>query len=213
MVSHLQSGVLEWIKPIHRILRSQKIDLFLKLVGHLGPQSRLLDVGGGPGVDGEFLGLYSYFSEVVIVNLNPQTLPVRAGARLQSLVADGRSLPFEAASFDWVFSNAVIEHVGGWKDQIRFAQEIRRVASTGYFVGTPNRHFPLDAHTLIPFYQFFPVAIQRRIAPYSPGWLRQYEEINLLSVSQMQKLFPEGCVLSIGTPLIHQNLIASYRKE
>lgn len=169
ILSHVQSGILDRIKPIHRRYRAQKVELFLGIAGHLGPQSRLLDVGGGPGVGGEFLHLYSCFSEVVIVNLHPQTLQVPAGIRLRSLVADGRSLPFETASFDWVFSNAVIEHVGGWEDQARFAQEIRRVASTGYFVTTPNRHFPLDPHTLIPFYQFFPVAIQRRVAPYSRG--------------------------------------------
>ena len=83
-------------------------------------------------MDGEFLSLYSYFSEVVVVNLDPQTiLQIPSGIRLRSMVADGRSLPFETGSFEWVFSNAVIEHVGGWKDQVRFAQEIRRVAAKG----------------------------------------------------------------------------------
>lgn len=165
-------------------------------------------------MDGEFLSLYSYFSEVVVVNLDPQTiLQIPSGIRLRSMVADGRSLPFETGSFEWVFSNAVIEHVGGWKDQVRFAQEIRRVAAKGYFVTTPNRHFPLEPHTLIPFFQFFPTALQRRVAPYSPGYLRRYEEINLLSASQMQELFPEARILAVGTPLIHNNLIASYCKK
>ncbi len=212
--SNLQGGILKWIKPIHLKYRSQKTELLLESFGEINPNSRLLDVGGGPGVDGEFLSLYSYFSEVVVVNLDPQTiLQIPSGIRLRSMVADGRSLPFETGSFEWVFSNAVIEHVGGWKDQVRFAQEIRRVAAKGYFVTTPNRHFPLEPHTLIPFFQFFPTALQRRVAPYSPGYLRRYEEINLLSASQMQELFPEARILAVGTPLIHNNLIASYCKK
>ncbi|HYW66867.1 MAG TPA: class I SAM-dependent methyltransferase [Candidatus Dormibacteraeota bacterium] len=210
-VSHLQSGILERIKPIHRKFRSQKTELFLKSIGEISPHSRLLDVGGGPGVDGEFLSLYSRFADVMVVNLDSHTFEVSPGIHLRTMVADGRALPFRGGSFDWVFSNAVIEHVGGWKDQVRFAEEIRRVASKGYFVATPNRHFPLEPHTLIPFYQFFPVGLQRRVAPYSPGYLRRYEEINLLSASQMQDLFPEASILLVGTPVIHNNLIASYR--
>ena len=210
--SHLQSGILERIKPIHRKFRSQKAELFLQIIGEMGANEHLLDVGGGPGVDGEFLGLYSRFAEVVIANLEPHPFTVPAGVHLRSMVADGRALPFETGSFDWVFSNAVIEHVGGWKEQIRFAGEIRRVASKGYFVTTPNRYFPLDPHTLIPFYQFLPVRLQRRVAPFSPGYLRQYEEINLLSAAQMRELFPDARILSVGTPLVHNNLIASWRK-
>ncbi len=213
MFSSVRGGILERIKPVHREFRLQKIDLFLDNIDNVSPTSRLLDVGGGPGVDGEFLSLYSRFTEVVVVNLDPHTFEVPPGIHLRTMVADGRSLPFEDGSFDWVFSNAVIEHVGGWKEQVRFAEEIRRVASKGYFVTTPNRHFPLDPHTLVPFYQYFPVGLQRRVAPYSPGYLRQYEEINLLSANQMQKLFPEARILSVGTPVIHNNLIASYRKE
>ena len=210
-VYNLRTDILERIKPIHQKFRSQKTDLFLKRVGVVGPGARLLDVGGGPGVNGEFLNLYTRFSEVVVVNLKPRTFDAPAGIKIRTVVADGRSLPFESASFDWVFSNAVIEHVGGWREQVRFSQEIRRVAASGYFVTTPNRYFPLDPHTLIPLYQFFPVALQRRLAAFSLGYLRCYEEINMLSQSQMQKLFPGADILAVGTPVIRNNLIACHR--
>jgi hypothetical protein len=64
----------------------------------------------------------------------------------------------------------VIELMEGW---IAARSASHFIAFTGHFVTTSNRHFPLDPHTLIPFYQFFPVAIQRRVAPYSPGYLRR----------------------------------------
>jgi hypothetical protein len=212
MFPHIKDDLLERIKPIHRKFRAQKMELFLRIAGDSASQFRLLDVGGGPGVDGEFLDLYSRFAEVVVVNLDPEAFEAGPAVHFQSMFADGRFLPFGSASFEWVFSNAVIEHVGGWEDQLRFAQEIRRVASRGYFVTTPNRYFPLESHTLLPFYQFLPVSLQRRVAPYSPGYLRQYEEINLLSSAQMRKLFPEAKVVPIGFPMFGNSLVAHYRK-
>src|SRR5215470_14519514 len=154
MRAQIKRKLLNRIKPIHRKYRAQEIDLFLRIAGNLGSQTRLLDVGGGPGVDGEFLDLYSHVGDVLVVNLDATAFEAPPGIHLETLRADGRCLPFSSASFERVFSNAVIEHVGGWNDQLRFAQEIRRVASKGYFVTTPNRYFPVEPHTFLPFYQF-----------------------------------------------------------
>ena len=210
MLKNLRLELLERIKPIHRKFRTQKIKLFLQMAAESQSRSRLLDVGGGAGVDGEFLQLYSQFAAVMVVNLAPRILQAPLGVRLEIMAADGRCLPFRSGSFDWVFSNAVIEHVGDWADQQRFAQEIRRVAFRGYFITTPNRYFPLEPHTLLPFYQFLPVGVQRRVARYSPGYVRKYEAINLLSAAQMRELFPEADVISTGFPLFGNSLVAAY---
>jgi ubiquinone/menaquinone biosynthesis C-methylase UbiE len=183
------------------------------MVSGVSQAGRLLDVGGSPGINGEFLPLYARFAEVVVVNLERQNLEQFEGVKVQELVADGRKLPFETGAFDWVFSNAVIEHVGQYDDQARFANEIRRVAGKGYFVACPNKYFPIEPHTLMPFYQFLPKLVQRRIAPYSPGYLKEYEEINLLTAGQLQRLFPEARVHFIGFPLLGNSIVASYRRE
>ncbi len=208
----IRSTVLRCVKPIHRKLRGQKSDLFLRMVGNGSAPGRLLDVGGGLGIDSEFLQLYGRFTEVVVVNLDAECMEMEPSVRIQRMVADGRDLPFETNSFDWVFSNAVIEHVGEWKDQVLFANEVRRVASRGYFVATPNKYFPVEPHTLLPFYQFLPVPLQRKVAPYSPGYLRKYELIRLLSAGEMQDLFPEATVRAMGFPILGNNLAAFYRK-
>jgi ubiquinone/menaquinone biosynthesis C-methylase UbiE len=208
----VRSKVLRYVKPIHRKLRGQKTDLFLRMVGNGSEPGRLLDVGGGLGIDGEFLQLYGRFREVVVVNLDAECMEMPPDVGIKRMVADGRDLPFETNSFDWVFSNAVIEHVGGWRDQVLFAKEMRRVASRGYFVATPNKFFPVEPHTLLPFYQFLPVPLQRKIAPYCPGYLRKYEEIRLLSAGEMQELFPEATVKSMGFPVLGNNLAAFYRR-
>jgi ubiquinone/menaquinone biosynthesis C-methylase UbiE len=208
LAANVAGRLLQFVKPIHRKYRTQKIELFLQLILKRGRGGRLLDVGGGPGVDGEFLELYAAFDEVVVVNLEPEEFKAPPGVTVKTIVADARELPLEGGSFDWVFSNAVIEHVGGLEHQERFAKEIQRVASRGYFVTTPNKYFPIEPHAMLPFYQFLPVFVQKKVAPYSPCYLREYEEINLLSAEQMKKLFPGATVLPVGFPVLGNSLVA-----
>lgn len=212
-MDHLRQVLLRSIRPIHERFRHQKMTMFLETIKGVSERGSLLDVGGGPGINGEFLSLYSSFQKVVVVNVHPQNLDCYRGCHIQALVADGRRLPFDNASFDWVFSNAVIEHVGQYQEQHMFASEIRRVAAKGYFVTCPNKYFPLEPHTLIPFYQFLPKSAQKRIALYSPGYVKQYEEINLLTPAQLRQLFPEARVRSAGFPIFGNSIVAYYRGE
>ena len=209
---HLRQSVLQWIRPLHQRFRNQKLDIFLKLLknGHAGT---LLDVGGGPGITGEFLRLYAACSRVCVVNLEPPPWNKHETHHVKIVLADGCRLPFPPRSFDWVFCNAVIEHVGGWVRQTQFADEIRRVSARGYFVATPNKYFPLEPHTLLPFFQFLPPGIQRRAVRFSPGYVTRYEEIHLVSAGELRQLFPEAEVRSIGTPFLGNNLVAFYAAD
>ena len=202
---------LSEIRPLHQKLRKQKVDIFLKLVG--GRASRLLDVGGAPGIAGEFLDLYRCFESVVVVNLAEQRMESASHPSFQIIIANGCNLPFPSHSFDWVFSNAVIEHVGDWDKQLQFANEIRRVSARGYLVTTPNKHFPIEPHTLLPFYQFLTPNQQRRIVRFSPGYMRERLEINLLSHRDLGRLFPEARILKMGLPLFPNSLAAMYSTE
>jgi SAM-dependent methyltransferase len=62
----------------------------------------------------------------------------------------GGRFPFEARTFDWTFSNAVIEHVGNREAQLLFVNELMRVADNAFFT-TPNRYFPIESHTHVAF--------------------------------------------------------------
>jgi SAM-dependent methyltransferase len=209
----LRNKLLNRLKPIHRRMRDQKIDLFLRFAGDLPMRGRLLDVGGGTGIDGEFLRLYNSFADVVIVNLDTSAFEGLKGTHIRSVNADGCALPFESRSFEWVFSNAVIEHVGDFASQRRFAEEIRRVAATGYFVTTPNRHFPIEPHTFLPFYQYLQPRQQRFFVRLSPGYMREQHQINLLSGHDLHVLFPEARVRKIGFRVFPNNLVAMHKVQ
>ena len=80
---------------------------------------------------------------------------------MNAVRADGRELPFEDGAFELGFSNAVVEHVaGGREGQRQFVAELCRVAQS-VFVTTPNRWFPLDPHTLLPFAHWLPPGPRR----------------------------------------------------
>ncbi len=205
-IGALRAGVIRLGRPIHRRLRQEKLDLFFSLTAN-GERNTLLDVGGNTGMDSEFLPLYQAFREVTVVNLDPspdrQTLP-----HVRRMLADGCCLPFGDRSFDWVFSNAVLEHVGGIESQRKFGAEIARVARRGYFVTTPNKFFPIEPHTLLPLYQFLPERWQRKVVRVSPYYEHVYEQIRLLKARDLRELFPGARIVSTGFPIVGTSLVA-----
>lgn len=177
------------------------------------PSDTLLDVGGGVGISGEFRALYEYFSTVVVANIEKHLSFDGVDTRLGGITADGCLLPLPQKSFDYVFCNAVIEHVGRRDRQALFARELCRVAGKGYFVATPNRHFPVDPHTFLPFYHLIPARLQKLYVRISPGHLRDYEELNLLSSKAFRKLFPEAEIVALGPSLMPINLVALWKGD
>jgi ubiquinone/menaquinone biosynthesis C-methylase UbiE len=192
------------LKGLHRKMRQQKIDLFLATCTECGT---LLDLGGGTGIAMEFLPLYEAFREVHTVNLS---VPLQGLPPSTFVIADGCMLPYRDQQFDYVFSNAVIEHIPP-RHQPRFASEIRRVARYGYFVATPDRHFPIDPHTLLPGIQFLPLRLRRSYAKLSLRTITEsIDGINMLSARDMKTFFPEARIIRMGFPVWPNNLAAIY---
>lgn len=66
-----------------------------------------------------------------------------------------------ADRYDLVFSNSVIEHVGGHERRRQFAATVHRLADR-HWVQTPYRYFPIEPHYLAPGFQFLPVGVRAR---------------------------------------------------
>ena len=107
-------------------------------------------------------------------------------------------------SFDLVFSNSLIEHVGGHNARSALARVIRSLAPR-YFVQTPYRYFPVEPHWVFPAMQFLPVPVRRYIAPRWPlghtrGWdpeqaFDQVLSTELIGATEMRSYFPDGRLL------------------
>ena len=106
---------------------------------------------------------------------------------------------FEDRSFDIVFSNAVIEHVGRKERQLKFANEIRRVGKR-YFVATPNYFFPIEQHYNIPLMHFLPKRVKKYLIDVRQLDLGHCETINLLTPHEMRDLFPEATIKLFRLP-------------
>jgi SAM-dependent methyltransferase len=94
-------------------------------------------------------------------------------------------LPFDDQSFDLVFCNAVIEHVGSRKQQQSFLAEILRVGKRA-FVTTPNRWHPIEFHTVTPLLHYLPPRMYRRIyAAAGLEFFSKEENLNLLDAKEL----------------------------
>jgi hypothetical protein len=110
------------------------------------------------------------------------------------VVADGRKLPFADGSFDLVYANAVIEHVGDREDQQRFVAELARVGRR-WIITTPNRYFPIEAHT------------HTLVTHWFAGWAPRADVTRLLGVRGFRELLPRGGRVR-GIPLVSPTLTA-----
>src|SRR4051795_1509927 len=141
--------------------RERKLRLFHE-VFRPGPETTVLDVGvtdSGfrPHAPNNFFeALYPWPERITAVGVTGLSTFAASFPRVTAVEADGRLLPFGDSEFDLGFSNAVVEHVaGGQEGQRQFVHELCRV-SERVFITTPNRFFPLEVHTLVPFAHWLP---------------------------------------------------------
>ena len=123
----------------------------------------------------------------------------------------GDGLPFEDDQFDIAFSTAVLEHVGDRERQCRFIAELLRV-SKRFFITTPNRWYPVELHTYVPFLHWLPQQQHQQILQKlgKEQWATT-ENLNLLDQRGLRTLFPPGVTPTItGTRLfgLRSNLLA-----
>jgi SAM-dependent methyltransferase len=195
--------------------RRHKLALFLDTM-RPGPETRIVDVGVGdtgfgtePGVASShnfFEALYPWPGQITAVSDVPLPNFALEFPAVSTVTASGTDLPFEDDAFDVAFSNAVVEHVGGPDEQRRFVGELCRVAPR-VFLSTPNRWFPLETHTLVPFVHWLPRPAADRV--FAASGRDNWERVRLLSKGQLLALFPP----SVETRVVESRITISVAAE
>lgn len=113
---------------------------------------------------------------------------------------DGGAFPFSSKEFGWVFSNAVIEHVGDHAEQVLFLNEMLRVGRKVFFT-TPNKYFPVEMHTNTLFRHWAAGnSFYEWCALHKPYWTKA--NLNLLAYKKLKSLLVESMATEYQ---IHRN--------
>ena len=139
--------------------RFKKLDHFYSLCDK---QSFVLDVGVSKNKYADFTNLFLKNFKLTDTQYTGLAVQKMDGIRKKYpekkfVEYPGGVFPFDDEEFDWVFSNAVIEHVGNREDQLLFLNEMLRVGKNVFFTTplitgnrTHNRNaIPLNINNII----------------------------------------------------------------
>ena len=152
-----------------------------------------------------------------IINLEEEASEIPAWIQVDT--GDACNLPAHISSrnYDLVFSNSVIEHVGGHSQRQRFADTVHALAER-HWVQTPYRYFPIEPHWLFPGFQFLPLSARAGISRHWPlahspasgreESVRQVMSVELLDRTEMAFYFPHSTIGSERILGIAKSLIA-----
>ena len=154
---------------------------------------------------------------VTVLNLASEA-PM-AHDRIEPVTGDACNPPdsVRRRSYDLVYSNSLLEHVGGHARRTDLA-EVVHAAAPAHWVQTPHRYFPLEPHWLFPGLQFFPTRIRAEILRVWPlkhargmtrdEALKAVLWIELVSRVEMSYLFPTSVLVSERIGPLTKSLIA-----
>ncbi len=191
--------------------RRRKLRLFLEELRPT-PETSVLDVGvdevgfgghggqSGCGTHNFFEELYPWPERITALGMHDGSGFRVAYPDIPYVQGDACALPFGDGAFDIVFSNAVIEHVGDAERQRELVTEALRVGRR-VFLTTPNRWFPIEVHTRLPFVHWLPEPMAHRAYDLTRRpWAK---ENRLLGRAELEGLFPVPVrVLNLGFTLV-----------
>jgi hypothetical protein len=162
-------------------------------------QMRVLDLGGTPTA-----WALAPVKPAAVTTVNLKALE-SDDPTVNAIEGDACDLPatLRGQRFDLVFSNSLLEHVGGHVPRQRLAANIHAMADR-HWVQTPYRYFPIEPHWLFPGIQWLPYSARVAV---SLRWNRgnvvtrtramaekQVNEIDLVGIQQMRMYFSDSTI-------------------
>ena len=155
-------------------------------------KSRVLDVGFSESrekYNNLFLNKYPFKNKITSISNQKPFFIKKIFPQICFKICNAKKMKFKNNSFDIVHSNAVIEHVGSFNNQLKFVSECFRVSKKYVFIQTPYKFFPLEIHTKIPLIHYLPHKFYAPIYEFF-GFksLSKIENLNLMSISDIKKI-------------------------
>jgi len=206
---------------LSRISRNRKLELFYKIICP-SENTRILDVGAevNPHADGglQLIDSYPWKTNLAAVNISSEHVSriKKCYPEVDARVGDALKLPWPDKYFDAVYSNAVIEHVGAFKDQKKMAAEIMRVGKR-WFVTTPNRWYPFEFHMRLPFVTWLPkhgylwagsIISYNHVQKKYVFTFRKSSGTRLMTSGELKRCFPASKIIKQRVTFMAETLIA-----
>ena len=104
----------------------------------------------------------------------------------KSITQELSSNEIEEFSSDVVISNATIEHVCNYLEQVKMIENIIKLTKKVFIIITPNRMHPIEFHSKIPFLHWLPKNLHRKIlSKVGLEYFSKEENLNLLKSSDL----------------------------
>ena len=182
-------------KIFQKITLNARNDFFnlFRINNNYSDDKSIIDVGSTPSIDREqniFLENTQNNPNVTCLSNQDCKILKEKYRNIKSiLIGDGKQTQFEDNSFDIVHSNATIEHVGSFENQVSFVKEMIRICKESIFIQTPNRFYPIDFHTILPFIHWLPKNFHRKILRFLKlNFYSKEENLNLLSIKELNNI-------------------------
>lgn len=178
--------------------------LFVSAFGDFSP-SFYLDIGAGLGYNSLVFGENA--REIFAVDLRfPKDNVLKKVDKVHMVVADARFLPFRNGVFNAVSLFSVIEHVSDHQRSLENA--ICVLKPSGYLiVQIPNKFFPIELHSGLPF--VFLVPLRVRGAIFKRFGHEGLGRINIPSVKKLKEMIlqiaPESKIRAVK--VIYPNVV------
>lgn len=156
----------------------------------------ILDIGTTPSLDEEqnviLTKTINNKNIICISNQDCKILSQKYPHIKEFVIGNAIKMNFQNDTFDIVHTNATIEHVGSYQNQISLIRETLRVSKKHVFIQTPNRFYPVDFHTTLPLIHWLPKNIHRKILKIlGLNFYASEENLNLLSEKNLKNMCKE----------------------
>jgi ubiquinone/menaquinone biosynthesis C-methylase UbiE len=185
----------------NRFIKAQKIESIIQLNRLFKRNDFILEVGTGSG------GIANYFSHNSDMNFNIKAIDVvdsrvlKEGYEFQ--IVNGTKIPFSNESFDVIITNHVIEHVGGYENQLEHLNEIKRLLKKNgiAYLAVPNRWMLIEPHYELIFLSWLP-------SKYRSKYLKKMRNIEFYDCEPLEKKQLEDLFNTVGFSYENQTIQA-----